>query len=221
MLTSVAQAAHSPTASPFLAEPAGDGQRPGQATGVQHRPPALVGAGDLRGLHDDRTHRRQTQAGQRDAPQPVQAMPPAKRMRRQAVGGPRQRQRNEVIGQVRTGQRPVGHFAGEHPPTQQRDQRMDQPGQGLFARRHPVAERAVDPVGHHEPPPRGRPLLGVAVGADLRMPPSEMSEMRRADAHHRHRAGPPDDRAHPRSHRRAHAAACGAAGAIAAISPAA
>jgi len=64
--------------------------------------------------------------------------------------------------------------------------------------------------------PRGRPLLGAAAGADLRMPSPELPEVRRADADHSLRAGPPDDRADPRSHRRIHAAAQGAAGAVAA-----
>lgn len=39
------------------------------------------------------------------------------------------------------------------------------------------------------------PLLGAAAGAGLRTPSPEMPEVRRADAHHRLRAGPTGDRA--------------------------
>jgi len=59
-------------------------------------------------------------------------------------------------------------------------------------------------------------LLGAASGAHLRMPPPQVPAVRRADAHHRVRARRAADRADPRSHWRADAAAGGAAGAFAA-----
>jgi len=76
--------------------------------------------------------------------------------------------------------------------------------------------RESPPCAHCGTKERGGPLLGAAAGADPRVPPAQMPEVRCTDAHHRVRAGATGDRAHPRAHRRADAAARCTAGALSA-----